>query len=359
MEKLTLTLSNGQQFTGESFGYYWETEGEVVFNTGVTGYEETLTDPSYRGQILVLTQPLIGNYWIPSEEKDEFDILKYFESNDIHVKAVIVSEYSNEYSHWKAVKSLWDWLKEKKIPAITGLDTRQLTQIIREEGAMLGTVKTSSDNNDTSNVIDPNTVNLVDQVSVKEIKTLTPKDKKKTVAVIDCWVKNNIIRCFLKRGVEVIQCPWDADISNLKIDGLFISNGPWDPKMVSKKVGENIKYALEKHIPIFGICLGHQITSLTVGADTYKLPYGHRWINQPVINEKSWNCFITSQNHGFAVDEKSIPEGWEKSWTNANDWTNEGIKQKNGKCFTVQFHPEACPGPEDTEFLFDEFIKKL
>lgn len=359
MDQLTLTLKTGQQFTGESFGYFGETDGETVFNTGVTGYEETLSDPSYRGQILVITQPLVGNYGIPNDERDPFGILKYFESNQIHVRAILVSEYSKEFSHWKAVKSLGDWLKEKKIPGMSGIDTRALTQILREQGSTLGIIRQDANDKDFSKVIDPNDTNLVDEVSVKEIRTLTPKEKKKTVALIDCGVKNNIIRCFLKRGIEVLQCPWDADVSNLQFDGLFISNGPGDPKVVAPAVGKNINWALKNNVPTFGICLGNQLTALAIGGDTYKLKYGHRGINQPCIEASSGRCYITSQNHGFAVDEKTIPANWELWWTNGNDGTCEGIREKNGKAFTVQFHPEACPGPQDTEFLFDEFIKKL
>ena len=362
MNTLSLLLKTGEQFTGESFGYHNETNGEVVFNTGVTGYEETLTDPSYRGQILVFTQPLIGNYGVPdTKAKDEFGILRYFESNNIHVKALIVSEYSYEHSHWKAIKSLGDWLIENKIPAITGIDTRHLTQVLREQGATLGKIlkKPNSKNSDFKDIIDPNSTNLVDEVSIKKITTHTPKKKKKTVCLLDCGVKNNIIRCFLKRNIEVIQCPWDTDISKLTFDGLFISNGPGDPRTIPKVILKNIQYALNKKIPLFGICLGNQLTSLAIGAKIFKLPYGHRGINQPCIEQASKNCFITSQNHGYAVKEDTIPSDWSVSWTNANDGTLEGIKSKKDPAFTVQFHPEACPGPQDTEFLFDKFIEML
>ena len=360
MEQLTLTLKTGQQFTGTSFGHYGEIDGETVFNTGVTGYEETLTDPSYRGQILVITQPLVGNYGIPDDnERDEYGIAKYFESDDIHVRAVIVSEYSERYSHWKAVKSLGEWLKEKGVPGITGVDTRALTQILREQGSTMGTIRKTDEKPDFSNVIDPNETNVVAEVSVDEIKTLTPPNKTKTIALIDCGVKNNIVRSFLKRGVEVIWCPWDADVSELEFDGLFISNGPGDPKMVAEQVGKNINWAIEKGIQTFGICLGNQLTSLAIGADTYKMRYGHRGINQPCIDLQTGRCYITSQNHGFAVDNDSLPEGWEPWWINANDQTAEGIRKKDGKVFTVQFHPEACPGPQDTEYLFDDFIELL
>jgi len=360
-DMLTLSLKTGEQFTGSSFGYYGKTDGEVVFNTGVTGYEETLTDPSYRGQILVITQPLVGNYGIPDDtQRDEFDILKYFESDDIHVKAVIISEYSEQFSHWKAVKSLGDWLKERKIPGISGVDTRHLTQILRDQGSTLGVINKPEESISFDNVIDPNTKNLVDEVSVKEIKTLTPEKPKKKVALIDCGVKNNILRCFLKRDIELVLCPWDTDVSTLgAFDGLFISNGPGDPKKVADTVGKSINWAIEKEIPTFGICLGNQLTSLAIGADTYKMPYGHRGINQPCIDQATGRCYITSQNHGYAVDENTIPSDWELAWTSANDGSTEGIRKKDGKAFTVQFHPEACPGPEDTEYLFDEFIKML
>ncbi|MBT4937209.1 glutamine-hydrolyzing carbamoyl-phosphate synthase small subunit [Candidatus Peregrinibacteria bacterium] len=396
----SLILKSGHVFSGESFGYKGETDGEVVFNTGVTGYEETLTDPSYRGQILVFTQPLIGNYGVPDEDiKDEYNISKFFESEALHVRGVIVSEYTKNHSHWKAKKSLGKWMEENKIPGITGVDTRALTQILREEGAMLGKIVESVDGSSpflkgdqggfsdveeispspslekrgTCNnidmdkvshlfqgVIDPNETNLVDEVSCKELRTIKPKNPiGKKVVLIDCGVKNNILRCFLKRGIEVLHCPWDFDVSTLDFDGLFISNGPGDPKKVSDTIAANIHYAMDKNIPLFGICLGNQLTALAIGADTYKMKYGHRGVNQPCIQKSDGRCFITSQNHGFAVDEKTIPKGWRLAWFNANDNTTEGMMKEDGKAFTVQFHPEACPGPEDTEFLFDEFIKIL
>lgn len=391
----SLILKSGHIFTGTSFGHKGDTDGEVVFNTGVTGYEEILTDPSYRGQILVFTQPLIGNYGVPDEDmKDEYGIPKFFESDAIHVRGVIVSEYAENHSHWKAKKSLGKWMEENKIPGITGIDTRALTQILREEGAMLGRIVESVEASSSflkgdrggfvaeekispnpslekrgslgdvselfKDVVDPNETNLVAEVSCKEMKTIKPKNPiGKKVVLIDCGVKNNILRCFLKRGIEVIHCPWDFDVSPLEFDGLFISNGPGDPKKVSATVAKNIHYAISKNIPLFGICLGNQLTALAIGADTYKLKYGHRGVNQPCIQKSDGRCFITSQNHGFAVDEKTIPEAWELAWFNANDNTTEGMMKKDGKAFTVQFHPEACPGPEDTEFLFDEFIKMM
>jgi carbamoyl-phosphate synthase small subunit len=381
-------LQSGHIFLGTSFGYQGDSEGEAVFNTGVTGYEETLTDPSYKGQILVFTQPLIGNYGIPDDSlKDEYNILQFFESNNIHVQGIIVSEYSEKHSHWKAKQSLHDWMVKHSIPGISGIDTRAITQILREEGSVLGKIVQQSQQDSTTdilqsqiynhtldmtqfdaswfqtlfkNTIDPNTNNLVAEVSCKEMQVLKPKKPiGKTVAIIDCGIKNNILRCFLNRGVEVICCPWDFDISTITFDGLFISNGPGDPKKIASTVSPNIHYALDNNIPLFGICLGNQLTALAIGADTYKMKYGHRGINQPCIRESDKRCFITSQNHGFAVEKNSIPDSWQLAWVNANDYTSEGMTKKDGKAFTVQFHPESCPGPTDTEFLFDEFITLL
>lgn len=355
-QKINLVLEDGTTFTGESFGYFGETDGEVVFNTGMTGYENTLTDPSYKGQILTLTYPLIGNYGIPSDEKDEFNLPKFFESEEIHIKGLIVNNYSPNSHHWKKVKTLSDWLQENKIPAITGIDTRRLTQILREKGAMLG--KISKDTKISEPINDPNTDNLVSEVSCTEKVEYTLPDAVKTIVLIDCGVKSNTIRHFMQRNVNVIKVPWNYDISTLKFDGLMISNGPGDPALV-KDTLKSIQYALENNIPTFGICMGNQLLSLATGATTYKLKYGHRGVNQPCINLETGKCYITSQNHGFAVEKDSLSADWEVAWINANDQTVEGVKHKTKPFFSVQFHPEACPGPEDTAFLFDEFLNKI
>lgn len=357
-KKLSLVLEDGTTFTGTSFGYYAETDGEVVFNTGMTGYENTLTDPSYRGQILTLTYPLIGNYGIPCEEKDQFGLLKFFESSQIHIRALLVADYSTNSHHWKKTQSLAEWLEKNQIPAITGIDTRRLTQILRERGAMLGKIVFTPETQNQSEIRDPNLDNLVAEVSCPEPMEYFVENALKTIVLIDCGVKNNTLRHFSSRKINVIRVPWNYDLQTLKFDGLMISNGPGDPKMVDQTL-DNINYVLNKNIPTFGICMGNQLLSLAIGADTYKLKYGHRGVNQPCLNLDTGKCYITSQNHGFAVDAKTLPSDWKVSWTNANDQTVEGVKHISKPFFAVQFHPEACPGPQDTEFLFDEFIAKL
>ena len=348
MYKIRLVLEDSSFFEGYSFGHEASVSGEVVFNTGMVGYPESLTDPSYKGQIMVLTYPLIGNYGIPGNNAKE-GLLDNFESDNIHVKGLIVSDYSNEHSHWNAIRSLGDWLKEHKVPGLFGIDTRELTKKLREKGTMLGKIVFEKD----IDLEDPNKRNLVDQVSVKEKRTYG-KGKKKIV-LIDCGVKNNIIKCLTKRGVQVIRMPWDYDFSQEEYDAIFISNGPGDPK-ICKQTIRNVRNALQDDKPIFGICLGNQILALAAGADTYKLKYGHRSQNQPCREVGTKRCYITSQNHGFAVDEKTLPEGWEPWFVNVNDNTNEGIRHKTKPFFSVQFHPEATPGPVDTEFLFDKFV---
>jgi carbamoyl-phosphate synthase small subunit len=350
-----LVLRDGLVFEGLSFGYDFSVSGEVVFNTGMTGYNETLTDPSYAGQILCLTYPLIGNYGVPSKIVEN-NIEKNFESSKIQVKGLIVNEYSIHNSHHESVKSLSDWLKEEKIPAITGIDTRALTQVLREKGTMLGKIVIGED----TDYFDPNKVNLAEEVSTKELVHYGTRGKK--VLLIDCGAKNNIIHSLLKRGVQVTRIPWNYDyqskVNNLDFDGIMISNGPGDPKMCKETIS-NLRKSLNEDKPIFGICLGNQLLALASGADTYKLKYGHRGQNQPVylINEKK--CFITSQNHGFVVNENTLQKDWSAWMRNANDNTNEGIRHKTKPFFSVQFHPEANPGPVDTAFLFDEFIKEL
>ena len=357
MHPLHLVLENGATFSGESFGYDGETEGEVVFNTGMTGYENTLSDPSYRGQILVMTYPLVGNYGVPSQEEDNFGLRKFFESNNIHVKALIVSNYSQNSHHWKKVKTLQEWLKEKKIPAITGIDTRRLTQILREKGTMLGGI-TKTKPKKIKKYHDPNLENLVAEVSCNDKIDYQAPENKKTIVLIDCGIKINTLRYFLKNQINIIRVPWDYDISSLDFDGLLISNGPGDPKMIQKTLN-SVQFAINNSIPTFGICMGNQLLGLAVGADTYKLKYGHRGVNQPCVNLETKKCYITSQNHSFALNPKSLPSNWKVSWINVNDQTVEGIKHIKKPFKSVQFHPEACPGPEDTEFLFNDFISQL
>lgn len=347
-----LILENGIEFQGVAFGYTKSVSGEVVFNTAMTGYPESLTDPSYKGQILVATYPLIGNYGVPGKETEK-NLLKHFESDKIAVTAFVVSEYSNDYNHWNAQESLHDWMYKNKIPGISGIDTRSLTKVLRESGTMLGKIVINEEEID---FYDPNKINLVAEVS-PDIKEEYGKGKHRVV-LIDCGVKNNIIRCLLDHDTTVVRVPWDYDIKNENYDGLFISNGPGDPKMCDRTI-ETLQYALNDDKPIFGICLGSQLLALASGAKTYKLKYGHRSHNQPVRKVGSDKCYITSQNHGFAVDETTLDKNWEPLFKNLNDGTIEGIIHKTKPVFATQFHPEATGGPTDTEFLFDDFINLI
>jgi len=352
LKKAVLLLEDGTRYEGLSFGSDNSMAGEVVFNTAMTGYTESLTDPSYKGQILVATYPMTGNYGIPGDKQTD-NIPDFFESDRIHVQGLVVDDYSFEYSHWNATKSLADWLKENNVPGVFGIDTRALTKRLREKGSMLG--KIIIDGNTPADY-DPNKDNLVAKVSCKEVSYYG--NGNKTVVLVDCGVKNNIIRCFTKRGVKVIRVPWDYDFTTLEYDGLFISNGPGDPKMCTATI-EHLRKALQQDKPIYGICLGNQLLALAAGFDTYKLKYGHRSHNQPVLREGTDRCYITSQNHGFAIDTKTISGDWSAWFVNVNDGTCEGIRHKTRPIFSTQFHPEACGGPVDTEFLFDEFVKLI
>lgn len=353
--KAVLKFSNGKSFEGWSFGAEAPCDGEVVFSTAMVGYPESLTDPSYSGQILCVTYPLIGNYGVPDEGVDKWGVSKNFESEKIWVRGLVISEYSYKYSHWDAVRSLDSWMKEQGIPGIWGVDTRAITQMLRDNGSMLGMIVPQGVEKDFP-VEDPNLENQIELVSCKEVKTYGEGDK--TVVLVDCGVKHNILRCFIGRGVRVIRVPWDYDFTTLDYDGLFISNGPGNPEFCEKTVG-HIRKALEGDKPIFGICMGNQLLARAAGASTYKLKYGHRSHNQPVRMCGSNRCFITSQNHGFAVDNSTLPDEWEPYFINMNDSTNEGIRHRSKPFCSVQFHPEASSGPVDTEFLFDDFISKL
>lgn len=348
-EKLKLILEDGTEFSGMSFGYNKSVSGEVVFNTAMTGYPESLTDPSYKGQILVLTYPLIGNYGVPGEEKAD-GFFKNYESYALHISGLIVSDYTDEYSHWNADKSLGKWLQEFQIPGIYGIDTRTLTKILREKGTMLG--KIIFENKDIP-YYDPGKINLVKEVTTKEKKVYG--NGKYKIVLIDCGVKYNIIRNLIKRDATVLLVPWDYDLSKEDYDGLFISNGPGDPKQCNVTI-DNISQAYKTEKPIYGICLGNQLMALAAGADTYKLKYGHRSHNQPVLLAGTNRAYITSQNHGYAIDNATLPKEWEPLFINLNDNTNEGMKHVSKPFFSSQFHPEASSGPTDTEFLFDQFM---
>lgn len=348
-----LTLENGIKFSGKSFGFDKACAGEVVFNTAMTGYPESLTDPSYSGQILVTTYPILGNYGVPSTSQIN-NLSLNLESERIHCEAILCQNYTSEYSHWQAEKSLGDWLKEEQIVGIYGIDTRKLTKILRESGSMLG--KITFEDEDEIEFHDPNKDNLIAKVSCNEV--IEYGEGEKRVVLIDCGVKHNIIRCLVSRGVKVIRVPWNYDFSKIEYDGLFISNGPGDPDMAQETI-KNIQKVLGENRPICGICMGNQLLAKAAGASTYKLKYGHRSHNQPVRKIGTNQCYITSQNHGFAVDNTTIPNDWEPLFINMNDGTNEGIRHKTKPYFSAQFHPEASSGPKDTEFIFDDFIKLL
>ncbi len=351
-QNIKLILEDGTEYFGKSFGAKKSVGGEVVFNTAMTGYPESLTDPSYKGQILVLTYPLIGNYGTPVGEKEN-QMLKYYESDRIHISGMVVSDYSFEYSHWNAEGSLADWLMNNSIPGIYGIDTRALTKRLRESGTMLGKIVCQEEDVEWN---DPNKENLVAMVSINKKEVYG--NGKNRVLLVDCGVKNNIIRYLLEKDTTIVRVPWDYDFRDEEYDGLFISNGPGDPKMCETTIN-HLSDALKQDKPVFGICLGNQLLALASGADTYKLKYGHRSHNQPVLRSGTKKAYITSQNHGFAVDNKSLNKDWEPLFININDGTNEGMKHKTKPIFSTQFHPEASGGPTDTAFLFDDFIELM
>lgn len=352
-----MILDDGTRFEGESFGYEKPVAGEVVFNTAMTGYPESLTDPSYAGQLMTLTYPLVGNYGVPPFTIAADGIPNFMESERIHAEALIVSDYSGQYSHWNACESLASWLKREQIPGITGIDTRQLTKVLREHGVMMGRIVIEDVESDVAS-IPYSSVNYVDKVSCKEVIRYN-EGAEKTIILVDCGVKSNIIRCLKRRGVEIVRVPWDYDFTSLRYDGIFISNGPGDPDQCGAAV-DNLRRAMSlSDKPIFGICMGNQLLAKAGGAQTYKLKYGHRSHNQPVRMAGTNRCFITSQNHGFAVDDATLGNDWEPLFSNMNDGSNEGIRHKSKPWFSVQFHPEAASGPTDTEFLFDDFVQLL
>ncbi|XP_067677512.1 multifunctional protein CAD-like [Haliotis asinina] len=359
MDMATLHLEDGSTYHGHLFGAAVSVPGEVVFQTGMVGYPESLTDPSYRKQILVLTYPLIGNYGIADEETDEFGLKKWFESSEIHVAALIIGDLTEKRSHWAAVKSLATWLEEQHIPAIWGIDTRDLTKKIREKGTMLGKVVVDGEDSESVSLLDPNITNLVKEVSIQKPVVYNESGDLKIMAV-DCGIKYNQIRCLCQRGAQVTMVPWDHPINSADYDGLFLSNGPGDPTMCDATISNVSRVLKETNFkPVFGICLGHQLLSLAIGAKTFKMKYGNRGHNQPCKYEDSIRCYITTQNHGFAVDPDSLPSDWAPLFTNANDKTNEGVIHTNKPFFSVQFHPEHMAGPQDLELLFDVFLEQV
>jgi carbamoyl-phosphate synthase small subunit len=335
-----LALEDGTRYGGRQFGHPKSVAGEVVFNTGMVGYTEALTDPSYSGQIMVLTYPLVGNYGVPPA----------FESGKIQAAGLIVSELALEYSHALAQKSLPQWLQEQGIPCVAGVDTRALTKRLRQQGCMLGKIVVDGDDIAFD---DPNQRNLVAAVSRSE--RIVYEGKGKTVVVVDCGVKGSIIERLRARDLTVIRVPWNYDFLAEDFDAVLVSNGPGDPSVCSELV-RTLERVMRLERPMMGICLGHQLMALAAGAKTYKLKFGHRGHNQPCIEEGTGRCFITSQNHGFAVDPATLPAGWDAWFTNANDGSNEGMRHCSKPFLSVQFHPEAAPGPLDCEALFDQFV---
>ena len=368
--KAVLVLEDGSFFIGRGFGAVKKVSGEIVFSTGMVGYPESLTDPSYYGQILTLTYPLIGNYGVPAYDSDKFGVPVSFESIGIKVTGLVIQELCFKPHHWTSRRTLDEWLKSEGVPGIYGIDTRRLTKKLREKGVMLGILQVCEKDEEPNldkllkevkNVPDPNMRDLVKEVTINEPIYYDCGGNKK-VALIDCGTKAGIIRSLLKRHVNVIRVPYNLsaeEILEYRPDGVLISNGPGDPKRCTKTI-EAVRVLAEEKMPMMGICLGNQILALAMGGDTYKLKYGHRSQNQPAYDLKTGRCYITIQNHGYAVKAESLEKTDLECWfINANDKTVEGVKFKNAPSFAVQWHPEASPGPYDTEFLFDEFLRRI
>ncbi|MBX3728322.1 MAG: glutamine-hydrolyzing carbamoyl-phosphate synthase small subunit [Candidatus Sumerlaeia bacterium] len=347
-----LVLEDGREFAGHSFGYDGPVAGEVVFSTGMVGYPEALTDPSFYGQILTLTFPLVGNYGVPGDADDR-GLSRFFESHRIQATGLVVCDYSVHFSHWEAARSLARWLQDSKVPALMGIDTRALTKHLRVKGSMLGKIVLEGRDVEFWN---PNAHRLIEKVSID--RPVDYGDGERLVIVLDCGCKESIVGNLLERGVRVRRVPHDYDLQDVEFDGVVVSSGPGDPKMCHRQIHQ-IRHVLRREKPLLGICLGHQMLALAAGAETYKMKYGHRSQNQPVIEAGTGRCFVTSQNHGYAVDIATLPEDWESWFSNINDGSSEGIRHKTKPFMSVQFHPEAAPGPVDTMFLFDDFVRMV
>ncbi|KAI9790063.1 MAG: Multifunctional pyrimidine synthesis protein CAD [Piccolia ochrophora] len=362
-DRATFTIRDGPVFHGKSFGAKTNTSGEAVFTTSLVGYPESLTDPSYRGQILVFTQPLIGNYGVPSLARDDNGLLKYFESPNLQTVGVVVADVAEQYSHWTAVESLGEWCAREGVPAISGVDTRAIVTYLRERGSSLAgiTIGEEYDADQDEAFIDPEQINLVRKVSTKAPFHVSSPGGDLHVAVIDCGVKENILRSLVGRGASVTAFPYDYPIHKVAhhFDGIFISNGPGDPTHCQATVYHLRKLMESSQVPIMGICLGHQLLALAAGARTIKLKYGNRAHNIPALDLTTGRCHITSQNHGYAVDARTLPPDWKEYFVNLNDSSNEGMIHKSRPIFSTQFHPEARGGPLDSSYLFETYLDSV
>ncbi|WP_185869370.1 glutamine-hydrolyzing carbamoyl-phosphate synthase small subunit [Blattabacterium cuenoti] len=349
-KKGILILEDGTKYEAYHFGATVSSSGEVVFNTAMTGYTESITDPSYKGQILTYTYPIIGNYGLPSFSCKE-SIHEFYESDRIQVSGIIISYYSKHPYHWNMSLSLSDWLCKSGVPGLYGIDTRFIAKKLRKNGgSMLGKILIE---NEDLPFYDPNQDNLSEQVSIH--KKIIYGNGKYKIILVDFGLKNNILRCLLRRNCTIVRVPWDYDFTKEEYDGVVLSNGPGNPKIYKKPI-HYIRLAMENKKPIFGICLGNQLLGIAAGGDTFKLKYAHRGHNQPVVLLKTGKSFITSQNHGYGLDARNLSKEWKMFFRNLNDNTCEGIIHDYKPFFSVQFHPEASSGPTDTEFLFDIFI---
>lgn len=366
-QKCTLRLSDGHEFTGDLIGAPVRSSGELVFTTGMVGYSEAITDPSYYGQILTFTYPLIGNYGIPQSPNGmQYPLPRGFESAKPKAAAVIVTIDSPESFHWNSFQSLDSWLKEHGVPGIVGLDTRHLVHLIRCHPNLLGRIQPQNPEGfryadgavklPEAGFFDPGMANIIDEVSIKKPVELGEGDM--TIAVVDCGIKWNILRQLHEAGCKVKLLPWDYDFSTVEADGWLVSNGPGDPTRTGD-LRARVEQLFHRNKPVLGICLGHQLICLAAGATTERMAYGHRSHNQPVYKVGTRNGYITTQNHGYVVQDHSLPDGWEPWFRNVNDQTIEGIRHKTKNIRSIQFHPEASGGPRDTAWILQEFVSEV